>query len=263
MNRSSKSVHPARQGFTLIELLVVIAIIAILASMILPAIAKAKAKALQTKCLSNTKQTGLALRMFADDNGEKFPLMGGGWAWDMPTDSVNSLIRYGGKRDILYCPAFWKQSGDANWTFGGASTNEIGTSGFRVLGYAFAFPTPAGMDSSILYRTNITEGMNPQSWPMPDNPSYEPGPSKRVISADATLSVGQAGDFQPGPAGRTLRALNNYTRIQGGSAIIHSTPHLKGKIPAGGNLQFLDGHSEWRNFDQMVVRTQFGQPFWW
>jgi len=107
-NRSWKIT--AFTAFTLIELLVVIAIIAILAGLLLPALARAKAKAQRIKCLSNLKQVGLAFKMFANENDGKYswqmdPTQGGTHGVTPAVDHFRNHSNELNSPKVLVCPS--------------------------------------------------------------------------------------------------------------------------------------------------------------
>jgi len=248
-------------GFTLIELLVVIAIIAILAAILFPVFAQAREKARAISCLSNTKQIGLGLMQYVQDNDEYYcpaNYATGGWAlevrwYDMvqpyiKNGDANSNGHYYGTNGIWHCPSF-PSAQNANYgvheyIFPGA----IGGDGQLATPVTpiSALNTPA--DTVVVAEKGQADGNS--SWPFFNaaegawTDTVLPNPGTTVGHDYSTDNTGNAdGTFGPG-AGRNSNcdraySSNNPTWLYGdcGSRVKYRHQGLC-------NMAFADGHSK-------------------
>jgi prepilin-type processing-associated H-X9-DG protein len=235
----------ADAGFTLVELITIIAIVGLVILLHLPALSRVNRATKVAQCSSNLRQFALAHQVYAYEFNDKLPLgAAGGWAWDMQWNAGLLLNRYGASEEVMYCPGtgprFTDDDNEALYEY-------YAPGSIHVIGYAHTLPNSGGVGNVLATNLNFT--LTPQTIVAGPLRLPPPIPAQRVLAADATLQV---------PNG-------SYTDIAGGYQKHHTSPHLIGSLPVGGNLGMLDGHVEWRRFQAMQIRNNPGvvPAFWW
>ena len=252
-----------KKAFTLIELLVVISIIALLLSILMPALGRAREQARIVVCANNEKQIGTSLLMYAFENDDLFPLhIHQPWLHDITYTTSDYIIKTGGDKKTFYCPSdlqhrtwedprFWKFTQAYNDDYGPEPTNRaLRDVNYRVTGYFFL------MDNVVArtYLPRTVSGEPPKMWLR--KASIKMRNSEFEMVTDSVYSNG------------TDRYTTNFVNVTSSAQqikwnLLDNTNHLiSNTIPAGGNIVFLDGHVEWRPFVMMEWRV--GPPYhWW
>ena len=238
-------------GFTLTELAVIIAIFSVLGALLLCSAFRNSRQVKRVQCASNLQQFTLAMHILAHENDDKFPTNSVGfWAWDTVWSVGTFVETTSSKWTVMYCPGTSPRFSEAM----NSQLYNYAPPNLRVLGYANTLPGSFGVQA-----TNHNPTLLPPLAQVAPFAFSRQLPADRVLLADATIS-------DAGQNNGTLRNTYNYTQIVGGfSGAAHLSPHLSGRLPAGGNMGMLDGHVEWRRFADMHPRSPAPNTptFWW
>lgn len=248
------------RAFTLIELLVVIAIIAILAAMLLPVLGDSKQKAYQSSCMNNLRQAGINLQIFTADNNDTMPgYNGGGWAWDVQTETANVLCRGVAEitvpnisqRKIIYDPGNLADviaENDALWP---------PNRGTPIIGYAYLgwranwggdLYTDGGGNPKLVGPATIPGEPQRKFVKKINVPTPGFSLSTTEVMADATEAVGA-----PPSGPYNFMGMPNSGMVGAGMSASdpsHSA-HMRKSLPRGGNILFQDSHVEWRPYKRL------------
>ncbi len=235
------------RAFTLIELLVVIAIIAILAAILFPVFAQAREKARQAGCLSNIKQLGLAVTMYAQDYDESLPM----WHWlrrDQPQPMIwyHALKPYVKNRAVYICPSDKRKLLDPGWG-PEATWPEIGKPWTEHISYGYNEPLLNGHDTGT--------GKARQGGPTTMAEVDEPAAYYVIADCASPLNDG----WCDASVGRRMFRIAwpdrpvwyNEVPVNTKPGELESLTQYARHL-GGANVAFADGHAKWLKSDRIV-----------